>query len=67
MFRFHVVTLNAWFVLAIINRNIVQFRLLPYPYPLGSRDRYYRLERLAEALKSSDFDVIALQEVRLSI
>ncbi|KAI6240846.1 Endo/exonuclease/phosphatase domain-containing protein [Aphelenchoides fujianensis] len=47
--RFHVATLNCW--------------LLPYPWPLGSKDRVYRLERIAETLKDSDYDVVALQEV----
>ncbi|KAI6176892.1 Endo/exonuclease/phosphatase domain-containing protein [Aphelenchoides bicaudatus] len=47
--RFHVATLNCW--------------LLPYAYPIGSKDRPYRLERLAEALKTSDYDVISLQEL----
>ncbi|KAI6215172.1 hypothetical protein M3Y94_00354400 [Aphelenchoides besseyi] len=47
--RFHVATLNTW--------------LLPYPWPIGSKDRSYRLEKIAETLKNSDYDAVALQEV----
>ncbi|CAD5222386.1 unnamed protein product [Bursaphelenchus xylophilus] len=47
--KFKLLTLNVW--------------LLPYPYPLGSKDRKYRLEKLCEELKDSDYDVICLQEL----
>ncbi len=39
------------------------FRGLPGAWPIGSRDRSYRLAKLVEALLVEDYDVVALQEV----
>ncbi|VDK55518.1 unnamed protein product [Anisakis simplex] len=47
--RLRVITLNCW--------------ALPQPWPIGSSDRQYRLEKLCEALVSTEYDVISLQEV----
>ncbi|CAD5228881.1 unnamed protein product [Bursaphelenchus okinawaensis] len=47
--KFKLVTLNIW--------------LLPYPHPLGSKDRKYRLEKFCEELKELDVDVVCLQEL----
>ncbi|KAK0418362.1 hypothetical protein QR680_013520 [Steinernema hermaphroditum] len=44
-----VVTLNCW--------------ALPQPWPIGSKDRKYRLEKLVEALLETEYDVISLQEI----
>uniref|UniRef100_A0A914HW23 sphingomyelin phosphodiesterase n=1 Tax=Globodera rostochiensis TaxID=31243 RepID=A0A914HW23_GLORO len=47
--RFVVATLNCW--------------LLPHPWPIGSKDKHFRLLKLIEELRNSRFDVVALQEV----
>ncbi|VDM47177.1 unnamed protein product [Toxocara canis] len=36
---------------------------LPQPWPIGSKDRTYRLSKLCEAFMSTDYDIIALQEI----
>ncbi|TKR65147.1 hypothetical protein L596_025596 [Steinernema carpocapsae] len=44
-----VITLNCW--------------ALPQPWPIGSKYRKYRIEKLVEALQNADYDVISLQEL----
>ncbi|VDP13125.1 unnamed protein product [Heligmosomoides polygyrus] len=44
-----VLTLNVW--------------CLPQPWPIGSKDRKYRLRKLAEAILDEKFDIVGLQEV----
>ncbi|KAK6725561.1 hypothetical protein RB195_004090 [Necator americanus] len=44
-----VLTLNVW--------------CLPQPWPIGSKDRKYRLKKLAEAILEENYDIIGLQEV----
>jgi len=44
-----VATLNCW--------------ALPQPWPIGSKDRQYRLDALVEALNESDYDIVCLQEL----
>lgn len=44
----------------------MKFRALPQPWPVGSRDRQYRLSKLCEALLSTNYDIISLQEVFIS-
>ncbi|VDM53696.1 unnamed protein product [Angiostrongylus costaricensis] len=44
-----VLTLNVW--------------CLPQPWPLGSKDRKYRLKKLAEAILKENYDIVGLQEV----
>lgn len=44
-----VVTLNCW--------------ALPQPWPIGSKDRHYRIAKIIEALLKDDYDIVALQEV----
>uniref|UniRef100_F1L7K0 sphingomyelin phosphodiesterase n=1 Tax=Ascaris suum TaxID=6253 RepID=F1L7K0_ASCSU len=48
-FHLRVITLNCW--------------ALPQPWPVGSRDRQYRLSKLCEALLSTNYDIISLQEI----
>ncbi|CAJ0930012.1 unnamed protein product, partial [Mesorhabditis belari] len=36
---------------------------LPQPWPIGSADRRFRLEKLADALLKGEYDVIGLQEL----
>ncbi|KHN85622.1 Putative neutral sphingomyelinase [Toxocara canis] len=43
--------------------SAVKFRALPQPWPIGSKDRTYRLSKLCEAFMSTDYDIIALQEI----
>ncbi|KAL6733059.1 hypothetical protein Aduo_003746 [Ancylostoma duodenale] len=44
-----VLTLNVW--------------CLPQPWPIGSKDRKFRLKKLAEAILDEEFDIVGLQEV----
>ncbi|KAJ1361459.1 hypothetical protein KIN20_020719 [Parelaphostrongylus tenuis] len=44
-----VLTLNVWG--------------LPQPWPVGSKDRKYRLRKLAEAILKENYDIVGLQEV----
>uniref|UniRef100_A0A1I7Y0R6 sphingomyelin phosphodiesterase n=1 Tax=Steinernema glaseri TaxID=37863 RepID=A0A1I7Y0R6_9BILA len=44
-----VVTLNCW--------------ALPQPWPIGSKHRKFRLEKLVEALNETIYDVVSLQEI----
>uniref|UniRef100_A0A915CGM9 sphingomyelin phosphodiesterase n=1 Tax=Parascaris univalens TaxID=6257 RepID=A0A915CGM9_PARUN len=44
-----IITLNCW--------------ALPQPWPIGSRDRRYRLSKLCEAFLTSNYDIISLQEI----
>ncbi|RCN26034.1 hypothetical protein ANCCAN_28246, partial [Ancylostoma caninum] len=42
-----VLTLNVW--------------CLPQPWPIGSKDRKFRLKKLAEAILDEEFDIVGLQ------
>lgn len=42
-------------------------RALPQPWPIGSKDRHYRIKKLIEALLKDNYDIVALQEVRFLI
>ncbi|KAK5985639.1 Neutral sphingomyelinase [Trichostrongylus colubriformis] len=44
-----VLTLNVW--------------CLPQPWPIGSKDRKYRLKKLADAIIAEKYDIVGLQEV----
>ncbi|EYC35244.1 hypothetical protein Y032_1102g3606, partial [Ancylostoma ceylanicum] len=44
-----VLTLNVW--------------CLPQPWPIGSKDRKFRLKKLAEAILDENLDIVGLQEV----
>lgn len=44
-----VLTLNCW--------------ALPQPWPIGSKDRHYRIQKLIEALSKDEYDIVALQEI----
>uniref|UniRef100_A0A0N5AQ02 sphingomyelin phosphodiesterase n=1 Tax=Syphacia muris TaxID=451379 RepID=A0A0N5AQ02_9BILA len=44
-----VLTLNCW--------------ALPQPWPIGSKDRHYRIMKLIEALLRTEYDIVALQEI----
>ncbi|KJH46374.1 endonuclease/exonuclease/phosphatase family protein [Dictyocaulus viviparus] len=44
-----VLTLNVW--------------CLPHPWPIGSKHRKHRLEKLAEAILRENYDIVGLQEV----
>lgn len=64
---FTVATLNIWYLLTkYFNTQIymsVYNRSLPYPWPIGSKDKDFRIGKFIEALTNSDYDVITLQEV----
>ncbi|CAI4224291.1 unnamed protein product [Auanema sp. JU1783] len=47
--EFRVVTLNVW--------------CLPQPWPIGSKDRRYRLQKLSDHFNIEPYDVIGLQEI----
>ncbi|KAK6050059.1 endonuclease/exonuclease/phosphatase family protein [Cooperia oncophora] len=44
-----VLTLNVW--------------CLPQPWPVGSKDRKYRLKKLADAILEEKYDIVGLQEI----
>lgn len=44
-----IATLNCW--------------LLPHPWPIGSKHKGFRVQKLIEALSLSNYDIVALQEV----
>ncbi|VDN19354.1 unnamed protein product [Cylicostephanus goldi] len=47
--QLRVLTLNVW--------------CLPQPWPIGSKDRKFRLKKLAEAILRENYDIVGLQEV----
>ncbi|KAH7731594.1 Endonuclease/Exonuclease/phosphatase family protein [Aphelenchoides avenae] len=48
-FFLRIATLNCW--------------ALPQPWPIGSKHRKFRIEKLIEALEESEYDIVTLQEI----
>jgi hypothetical protein len=66
----YIATLNTWLVYKYSNKCCsavsylsYKFRLLPHPWPIGSKNKTFRIQKLIESIYKSPFDIIALQEV----
>ncbi|VDD92119.1 unnamed protein product [Enterobius vermicularis] len=47
----------------ILSKEVANGRALPQPWPIGSKDRHYRIKKLIEALLKDNYDIVALQEI----